>query len=258
MLIAQVTDTHIRAGREPARGWRDLGKGGLDAIVDRIEAFDPPIDAVALTGDLADPGTEADYELLLKPLRRLRMPLLPIVGNHDLRQPMRAAFGELLPGPQPEDWIQYAVDVGPLRVVALDTLKPDHAQGELCTGRLAWAEEALAQDRPTLLLMHHPPIELGIEGMDAMRLLTGVAELGDMLQRHPHIVGILCGHYHRPVVSRWLGVPLLVAASPALQLGLRLDEGEAPAVDEPYGMFLHRWTWESGLATHTDFIPLPR
>lgn len=257
MLIAQLTDTHIRAGRQPAPGWRDLSKGGLDAIVDSIASFDPPIDAVALTGDLADPGQPEDYELLLKPLRRLPMPVLPIVGNHDLRQPMRAAFGGLLPSPQPESWIQYAVEIGPLRVVALDTLKPDHAEGELCTGRLEWVAEALAQDRPTLLLMHHPPIPLGIEGMDAMRLLTGVTELGDLVQRHPHMVGILCGHYHRPVVSSWLGVPLLVAASPALQLGLHLDEGGAAAVDEPYGMFLHRWTWESGLATHTVFMPLP-
>ncbi|HMR31273.1 MAG TPA: metallophosphoesterase [Amaricoccus sp.] len=258
MLIAHLTDLHIRAGREPSASWRDLSKGGLDAIVDRIVVFNPPIDAMALTGDLADSGTAEDYELLLRPLRRLRMPLLPIVGNHDMRAPMRAAFGELLPSPQPEGWIQYAVDIGPLRVVALDTLKPDHAQGELCAGRLAWAEQAMAQDRPTLLLLHHPPIPLGIEGMDASRLLTGVTELGDIVQRHPHMVGILCGHYHRPVVSSWLGVPLLVAASPALQLGLCLDEGDAPAVDEPYGMFLHRWTRESGLVTHSCFLPLPR
>lgn len=259
MLIAHLTDLHMRAGRGPSARWRDMSRGGLDAIVDRIQAFDPPIDAVALTGDLADPGTAEDYALLLQPLRRLPMPLLPIPGNHDLRGPMRAAFG-LPPSPSPDGWIQYAVDVGPLRVIALDTLLvPEQPQGQLCAGRLAWAAEALAEaeDRPTLLLMHHPPIPLGIPGMDAMRLLEGAEELAILLRRHPGMIGILCGHYHRPVVASWLGLPLLVAASPALQLGLHLHAGEAPAVDEPYGMFLHRWTPESGLVTHTHYLQLP-
>lgn len=260
MLIAHLTDLHMRAGRGPSARWRDLSRGGLDAIIDRIQAFDPPIDAVALTGDLADPGTAEDYALLLQPLRRLPMPLLPIPGNHDLRGPMRAAFG-LPASPSPDGWIQYAVDVGPLRVIALDTLLvPEQPQGQLCAGRLAWAAGALAEakDRPTLLLMHHPPIPLGIPGMDAMRLLEGAEELASLLRRHPRLVGILCGHYHRPVVASWLGVPLLVAASPALQLGLHFHAGEAPAVDEPYGMFLHWWTPEVGLVTHTDFCPLPQ
>jgi 3',5'-cyclic AMP phosphodiesterase CpdA len=260
MLIAHLTDLHMRAGRQPSAEWRDLGNGGLDDIVDAIAAFEPRVDAVALTGDLADPGTPEDYARLMLPLRRLRIPLLPIPGNHDVREPMRAGLAGLLPLPNADPWIQYAVDIGPLRVVALDTLRPGNDEGELCDGRLAWAAAVLAaaHDRPTLLLMHHPPIALGIAGMDAMRLLKGAEELGTLIRRHPRMVGILCGHYHRPVAASWRGAPLLVAASPAMQLGLRLDGADPPAVDEPYGMFLHRWTPESGLVTHTHYLSLSR
>jgi Icc protein len=42
-------------------------------------------------------------------------------------------------------------------------------QGLMCQARLDWLEhQLLAQpDEPTLLFMHHPPFETGIEHMDA-------------------------------------------------------------------------------------------
>jgi ubiquinone/menaquinone biosynthesis C-methylase UbiE len=55
--------------------------------------------------------------------------------------------------------VQYAVDLGPLPLVVLDTTRPGEDPGTLDTERLARldAELAASPEAPTLLAMHHPP-----------------------------------------------------------------------------------------------------
>ena len=66
------------------------------------------------------------------------MPVFVIPGNHDARDPLRAAFGG--DGYLPADgFLQYAVEDYPLRLVALDTLIPGEGGGELCDDRLRLA-----------------------------------------------------------------------------------------------------------------------
>src|SRR5256885_7912122 len=51
--------------------------------------------------------------------------LLP--GNHDDRDALRTAFPEHT-WLRSEGFIQYAVDIGALRLIALDTVVPDHSE----------------------------------------------------------------------------------------------------------------------------------
>jgi 3',5'-cyclic AMP phosphodiesterase CpdA len=90
-----------------------------------------------------------------------------IPGNHDAREPLRAAFAA--DGYLPADgFLQYAIEDYPVWLIALDTLIPGAAGGLLCSERLAWLDHALASAaaRPVLLMMHHPPFLTGIERMD--------------------------------------------------------------------------------------------
>jgi Icc protein len=92
-------------------------------------------------------------------LAPLRMPIYVIPGNHDARDPLRAAFGG--DGYLSSDgFIQYAVEDYPLRLVALDTLVPGKHHGELCADRLDWLDRTLAAapDRPTLVMMPSPAL----------------------------------------------------------------------------------------------------
>ena len=57
------------------------------------------------------------------------MPVFVIPGNHDAREPLRAAFGG--DGYLPADgFLQYAIEDYPLRLVALDTLIPGEGGGD--------------------------------------------------------------------------------------------------------------------------------
>jgi hypothetical protein len=63
------------------------------------------------------------------------------------------------------DPVQYAVDLGPLRLVVLDTKRNGEERGQLDTDRLGWLEATLAAapEAPTLLALHHA---VGIRAFD--------------------------------------------------------------------------------------------
>ena len=79
------------------------------------------------------------------------------MGNHDDREAMRSVFGDCdwLPD---EGFVQYVVDLGGLRLIALDTHVPGAPGGTLCDDRLDWLNDRLSEapDRPTILFLRHP------------------------------------------------------------------------------------------------------
>lgn len=256
MLIAQLSDPHVRAGGRLAYGVADTG-AFLERAVDALLALAPRPDLVLVTGDLAHDGLQEEYGTARAALDRLPMPVAVVPGNHDHRDRLRAAFPiEGFAHPHPR-FVQFAVDAaGPVRVLALDTLVPGQPHGELCPGRLAWLEERLAEapDRPTVLALHHPPIRTGIAHMDAINCRNADA-LGVLVRRRPNVERLLCGHLHRPIQARWQGTLVTVAPSVAHQVALDLGP-DAPAafVMEPPACLLHRWTEATGLVTHQAYV----
>src|SRR4029077_2952950 len=150
MIVIQLCDPHIVAPGELLYGRVDTAEF-LARSVAEINRLDPLPDVAVITGDLADPRHPAEHQHLRALLAPLHMPVLVIPGNHDAREPLRAAFAGN--GHLPADgFLQFVVEDSPLRIVALDTLVPGEVGGELCEERLAWLARALAAapDRPTV------------------------------------------------------------------------------------------------------------
>ncbi len=83
------------------------------------------------------------------------------------------------------------------------------------------------------------------------------------MERHPHVVRVICGHVHRPVTTGWHGTVVTIAPSTAHQVALDLTDGEARWRREPPGVQLHVWLPdEQLLVTHTspigDYGPIER
>ena len=256
MLIAHLTDTHIRAPGVIAMGRVDTNAMLRTAITDLMRR-DPAPDVVIVTGDLIDQGTPDEYAALRDLLSPLRQPVFLIPGNHDHRENLRAAFpdhGYLPDGP----FLQYAIDEYPLRLIALDSHVPGASHGELCPERLSWLERTLAAtpDKPTILFLHHPPFPTGLDGMDAIACRDGDA-LGRIVERHPNIERVLCGHVHRSIQVRWRGTLGCVAPGTAHQVALDLQP-ERPAMYnlEPPCYMLHLWRETTGVISHTAFTGL--
>jgi len=254
ILLGQLTDLHIR---EPGR----LAYGRLDtapylaAAVAHIARLRQRPDALLLTGDLTDFGRAAEYEHLARLLAPLDMPFYLLPGNHDDREQMRRSFPDhayLGTG----GFVQYAVRVGPLRVLTLDTVEHGQSGGRLCAQRLDWLARELAQDTttPTVIAMHHPPFRTLIGHMDRIGLAEGAERLSAIVSGHPNVERIVCGHLHRTIYRRFGGTIVSTCPSPAHQVCLDLAEDAASAWTlEPPAMHLHAWTGEA-LVTHVAAI----
>jgi 3',5'-cyclic AMP phosphodiesterase CpdA len=254
MLIAHITDTHITPPGTLLMGIVDTASA-LERAVAALNRLDPSPDITVLTGDLVESGAPEEYAHLRTLLAPLRMPIFAIPGNHDAREPMREAFiGDgYLPR---QGFLDYVIEDYPLRIVALDTLIPGEGGGAVCSQRLRSLDRTLsgAQDRPTLVLMHHPPFVTGISRIDRLGL-DGRAAFAEIVRRHPQVERIACGHLHRPIESRFAGTVAGTAPSTAHQILLDLrPDARVSFAFEPPGYQLHYWREDAGLVTHTVSI----
>ncbi len=254
-LIAQVSDLHIKAAGQLSYRVVDTAQMLRACVADLLARRQRP-DVVVFTGDLTDFGKPEEYAVLRELLAPLPMPVYLIPGNHDERTAMRAAFPEHGYLRQSEDFIQYAIEDHPVRIVGIDTVVPGKGGGLLCEQRLAWLDAALAArpDKPTVVLMHHPPFVTFIGHMDRQGL-EGSASLEKIIRRHPQVERLLCGHLHRPIQARFAGTIASTVPGPAHQVALDLSEDAASRfVMEPPAYGLHAWTPETGVVSHTAFI----
>jgi Icc protein len=226
VLIAQITDTHIKPEGTLAYGRVDTS-AFLARAVDHILHLDPRPDVVLGTGDLVDGGTPTEYARLRHLLSPLPMPVYLIPGNHDDRDALRQAFADYPKMPR-EGFIQYVVDDGPLRLIAVDTLLPGASGGRVDRERLTWLDARLgeAPSKPTMIFMHHPPFKTAIEYMDGIGL-EGADAMAEVVRRHPQVERVVCGHLHRSIQSRWAGTVAMTAPATAhqVELDVRHDVG---------------------------------
>ena len=234
-LVAQISDPHIGAnwdGEDPLPGLRE--------VVEAVAALPDPPDAVLLSGDLTDNGDAAEYTTVLETLDPIGAPIHAIPGNHDDRAALRTAFA--LPGTG-GDPVQWTADLGPLRLVGLDTTIPGRDGGALDTTRLGWldAELARAPDQPTLLAMHHPPIATGVAPWDAIGLAPeDRAALAGVLQGHAQVRRVVAGHLHQTLTASIAARPVLTVPSTYVQGRLNFTASEIDLVPgEPRGFALH-------------------
>lgn len=251
LLLAQISDLHVMPKGQLAYGRVDTAAMLRDAIA-HLNRLDPQPDAVLVTGDLADRGERTAYAHLREILAGLRAPFYVIPGNHDRIAEFRLAFADQGYVPTSGEFIQYAIESLPVRLVAIDSVVQGRTRGALCDERLRWLDQTLAQraDAPTIVMMHHAPFawdlahydEIGMDGGDAFERV---------IARHPQVERVIGGHVHRATQIRFGGTIMSTCPSTAHQaaLDLRPDGIDAFAF-EPPGFQLHRWTGRV-LFTHT-------
>jgi len=239
VLLAQLSDPHLGAR------WEGVDpQPRLEAVIEAVRALPNPVDAVVITGDLSDSGSEADYRLARRLLERLEAPVHALPGNHDLRGPLRRAFE--LPG-EGDDPVVYCADVGELRLVAFDSIVPGQDPGAFGPEQLRWLDEELSREpeRPTLLAMHHPPLVTGIPEWDGINLAPAEREaLAEVVGRHPQLRAIVGGHLHRIATAALAGCPVLSAPSTYLQVLPDFAPADFAAEDAVV------WTDPPGFALH--------
>jgi 3',5'-cyclic AMP phosphodiesterase CpdA len=148
--------------------------------------------------------------------------------------------------------VQYAVDLGPLRLVVLDTTIPGEDGGELDHERLAWLAGAL-EDRPevpTVVAMHHPPFAMGIQPWDEIALRPADRErLGEVLARYAQVERVVAGHVHRAIATELGGRSVMTVPSTYVQGLLDFSATELALSEDLPGFAVHTFV-DGRLVSH--------
>jgi 3',5'-cyclic AMP phosphodiesterase CpdA len=227
-VIAQLSDPHLRLADESTHR-------ALDAAVDRILALRPLPSAVLVTGDISDAGDPAEHALAARLWDRLGLPVHVVAGNHDLL-PERTEF---------------AVEAGGLRLVGCDTSVHGRDDGALDVAGLA---ERLAEDTrtPTIVAMHHPPLEIGITWLDELGLPRADRDaLADLLRRSPQVKRVVAGHVHRTLTATLGGVGVVTCTSTNTQAMLDFETPDVVLTAEPPSILVHALAG-GALVTHVQ------
>ena len=254
MLIAQVTDIHLGFEQDNPG---ELNRQRLDQVLRYLNNGPNRPDLLIATGDLTEHGAAASYRQLADAFSICSFPVHMCLGNHDIRSNFSAQFPEL---PVADGFVQYALDVRGVRILMLDTVEEGRHGGAFCDIRAKWLRSTLAQDRntPTIIAMHHPPVEIGIAWMNTHPEEQWVSNFTQAIQDAPNIKGIMCGHVHRSAAVPWHGTAVAICSSTAAQVTLDLNpiDPEKPdnrsmiIADNP-AYALHFWNGRE-LVSHFD------
>jgi len=217
MKIVWMTDLHVVPEGERILGYDSAMR--LRTAVNYIRKYHDDADYCIISGDLTDGGDAASYQLINKIMADCDVPTFSIPGNHDDRATMRAQLS--FPDNIDAEYIQYSLVKDGCRLLCLDSLQENNAEGILCEKRLGWLESELSiqQELPTLVFCHHPPGKLFLPVQDQQQDSYG-DKLLDILCAASNVQHLFFGHVHRPVSGSFRGLNFTALQSTALQVPL--------------------------------------
>ncbi|MEU7064545.1 metallophosphoesterase [Streptomyces sp. NPDC053429] len=245
IVIAHLSDVHFDGDARAAARAR--------AVVEYLDGLPYDLDAVLVSGDIADHGTPEEYDEARKVLRS-RHPAVICPGNHDERLAFRQGMlGEAEPTAEP---VNQVVRGDGFVLAVCDSSVPGEHQGFLEESTLEWLEGVLAgtpREVPVLVAFHHPPVTLHIPYVDGIRQF-GEERLAALAARHPHLKAFLCGHAHTGAATTFAGRPLLVAPGVVSTTRLPWEAQSGPDehihLDEPPVVAFHVLGEDGRLTTH--------
>jgi 3',5'-cyclic-AMP phosphodiesterase len=252
MIIAQISDTHLTLDTPDAdQRMRDFALTVAD-----INALDPTPDVIVHTGDIVHNGRPDEYAQAVVTLSKARSPVYVLAGNRDDRANLRAAFsacGYLARG---SDFIDYAIEDYPVRLIALDTLSQDSNKGEFCPEQVRRLIDLIDAEttRPIAVFTHHPPFEV-LVGPDRLHFETTetLSRLQRALQHSGRVVAVFSGHVHRAAEGHVGSIP----ASVVQCIATTLRKGDYPPHMRKRPLYqIHRFDPVWGFASETRIVKL--
>jgi len=240
IVFAQVSDFHLGGG-EP-------NTERAMKVMAYLNDLRQPLDAILVTGDIADHGSPAEYEVARGILTSTH-PVFVCPGNHDVRDVYRTVLLGEAGGEVPINRVHRI----PGAVFALcDSSIPGSDDGYLDDDTIRWLSEVLDStptDTPAFVCFHHPPVRLHNPFIDQIRQ-RGEHRLAALITSHPQVVAVLCGHAHTAAATTFAGRPLLVAPGVASTLKLPWEHGDDLDFQLPAAIAFHVLDDQRRLTTH--------
>ncbi len=227
LRLVQITDTHLN-GPEDGHllGMKTLHS--MNCVLDIVREERSDIDAILVTGDLSQDGTEQAYQHLHNALKPFACPVFWFEGNHDDPQTMRAVAAGT-------EHLNQIIRSEHWQVVLLNSQVEGAVYGRLSVAQLELLEQAL-QERPdlhTLISFHHHPIPMGSTWIDRI----GVKNADDfmsLIARFSNVKCVLWGHVHQESDQMINGVRFLSTPSTCVQFTPNSDDFSVDTVAPGY------------------------
>ena len=221
LQVLQVTDTHLFGSAQAAL----MGVNTLhtfDSVLNVIRNNFNHADSMVITGDLSQDGSPESYHFLKDRLATLNMPNYWLCGNHD--QP------ELMHSINP-DAMQKVVSLGSWQIILLNSHVANEVHGYLSPTELNLLNQALTNnpDKHSLIALHHHPTAINSQWMDDIKL-HNTNDLGDILEQHNNIKGIIHGHIHQDIEYSFCGIPVMATPSTCVQFAPKSDRFRVDAI----------------------------
>lgn len=246
--VLQISDTHLHAAADSRmRGVTTYAT--LLSVLEHVrEDSRWPPDLIMATGDIVQDESRAGYERFRASVEPLDVPIASIPGNHDDPKLM----GEMLTGGR----FQFGGEIrlGPWSVILLSTFLAGEDAGGLGPARLRGLRQALEahKSQHVLVAMHHHPLPMGSRWLDGVALRDS-AEFLAVVDDHPNVRAVVCGHVHQASDQTRNGVQFLSTPSTCAQF---LPGSEFFALDDrPPG-----WRWlnllpDGRIETEVEWVP---
>lgn len=252
LLLAQVSDSHLYENEAGALRDRSgnvvcVTASTLRQVLADVRGLDPRPELLLLTGDLSHDGSAASYRRLKRWLAEVGIPYHWTPGNHDCPRTMAAELS---------GW-SAQVRCGAWNVVLLNSKVPQEGahHGEVSADALEELGGILStQPLPTLIALHHPPLDVGSRWLDEKYPLRNATNLRQWIGQFPHVKVVVFGHAHQELDREVEGVRYLGAPSTCDQF---VPQTEVLTRDELPPGYRLLWLHDNG-SIDTEVIRLRR
>lgn len=221
LRFAQLSDTHVMLDpASEAHGIRPAET--LRRVMGRVRLLDPVPDFLVFSGDLVGDDEMRSYETFREIVESVDIPRYFVVGNHDLRSGIRRVLLDVPADASGLDApLYYAFARAGVRFLVLDSQIPGDVPGAIGDTQLDWVRQAISADArvPTVVFVHHPPLEIGVPWIDPHHIANGT-ELLQILSGG-NVLHLFFGHVHMPATCSAFGVECSSVPSTCYQFGER-------------------------------------
>ena len=193
MRIVHMSDLHLTKDGIPI--WETNTMDHFNKSIEIIRGM-KDIDAIVVTGDISNDGSEWTYRFADRLFSSLGIPTYCCPGNHDSLKMMldeyKPSFYKILPPSRKmKGWKLVMLNSV---VPADDNPNQNKARGSLSEKSLNYVKQELEEGLPTIIALHHPPLEPG--GWLNRRLLDNREVFNLAINSYSNARLVLYGHIH--------------------------------------------------------------
>lgn len=234
MRLAHVSDLHLQPPGSETGVHHLTSHDIAEAIAEDLARISESLDLVVISGDLTEQADPESFSAVETLFSVIGLPIAVVPGNHDGPSGMHDYVRQspILAG---WDITNNLTEVGGVRFLGLDTCVENLTSGALERNAISFVENEIRRDSgsPLVVVMHHPPLALGLKIFDGFCEIEGGDELLRVLTSTSNEIKVLSGHVHRPYSARLGNVSCFVAGSMIAPYDSALPFGDDPIRPAP-------------------------